>query len=394
MSDTTGIRSKGKDRWEIRFSANGTPVSRIFKGTKKAAQRERRRYLREAEAGKWNHREKTFQLLADDWFDQAQRKLSPTTIRAYRQNLKLHILPALGPIPLHRLSVADLDKLYMALEDDDKAPRTIKQCHAIISRALRQGQIWGWVPKGESPAKFATLPRIPEGEIHPPTVDQVHKLVAAAEELDPLMAVIIFVAADTGARRGELCGLRWTDFDPIERTVTFRQAIVPVPGGIIEKDTKTHQRRTVALWAPTVEGLARHRQNVLQSARLARVSVAPDAFVFSREPDGSRALHPDSVTAAFGVIRDAVGLKVRFHDLRHFVGSELVARGVPLPAVSRRLGHRHVSTTADIYAHPTDESSWKAAQVIGELLSPDAQKSPHPLPGGDPAGEGEADGGC
>ena len=87
MPDDTGIRSKGKDRWEIRFSANGTPVSRMFKGTKKEAQRKRRQYLREAEAGKWDHREKTFQMLADDSVKHARLRVarlvaSPGTVHA------------------------------------------------------------------------------------------------------------------------------------------------------------------------------------------------------------------------------------------------------------------------------------------------------------------------
>lgn len=387
MADDTGIRSKGKDRWEIRFSANGTPVSRMFKGTKKEAQRERRRYLREAEAGKWNHREKTFQVLADEWFALAQRKLSPTTVRAYAQNLRLHILPALGPIPLHRLSVADLDKLYLQLEDEELAPRTIKQNHAIISRALRQGRIWGWVH--EDLSGLATLPRVPESELHPPTAAQVHQLIATAEESDPLLAVVIFVAADTGARRGELCGLRWPDLDLEAATLTIRRAVIPVAGGTQEKDTKTHQRRTVALWPTTVEAVARHRQNVLQGARLARVEVQADAYMFSREPDGSTPLHPDMVSYGFGLIRRKAKIKARFHDLRHFVGTELVSRGVPITAVSRRLGHRHASTTTDIYArHSTVEADRQASQVIGELLSPDAQK-PRPLPAAEPTEDEE-----
>lgn len=383
---STGIRSKGKDRYEIRLSANGQPISRMFKGTKKEAERERRRLLREAEAGRFDHQDKTLERLLEDWMALAKRKHSPTTVRTYRSYIDNRIVPALGAIPLHRLSTADLDTFYMALEDDGMAPRSVHQCHSIIRRALRQGEIWKWVH--ENPARLVTLPRIPEGEIHPPTVTQVHALIAKAEESDPLMAALIFVASDTGARRGELCALRWTDLDPIKGTLSIARAVVSVDG-LHEKDTKSHQRRLVALWSTTMEALARYRQDVLQAARLSRVDVAADAFIFSREPDGSEALDPDEVTACFRVIRKQAKVNVRFHDLRHFVGTELVARGVPLPAVSRRLGHRLVSTTANIYAHSTDESDRQAAEVIGSLMSPDA-KSHRPLP---PAGRKKAEDG-
>jgi integrase len=374
-----GIRSKGKDRWEIRFSVDGSSVSRMFRGSAKEAARERRRLLKAAEEGRFRHRDKTLAMLLEAWLNQAQRKLSPTTIRSYRSYLDNRVIPALGSVPLHKLTTAELDGFYMDLEDAGLAPRSVHQCHSIIRRALRQGRIWGWVH--DDPASLATLPRVPESELSPPNVAEVLRLFEEAAKLDPLMAVLIYVAADTGARRGELCGLRWLDLDAAEGTLMVARAVVDLhPGQTKVKDTKSHQRRRVALWPPTIKALALWHQEVLQEARLARVEPCPDPFMFSREPDGSTPLFPWRVTKSFHAIRDAAGVTCRFHDLRHFVGTELHARNVPLAAISRRLGHRLVSTTSDIYAHTTDEADRRASQVMGELLNPDAQKGPAALP--------------
>ncbi len=154
--------------WRVRVSTGRNVLTgeygrenRTVRGTARDADRALRELVAEVEAGLHEHRDKTVRMLLEAWLDVAERNLSPTTVRSYRDYLENRILPAIGDRKVHQLRTEDLDRFYAALQDAGLKPRSIGQCHSIIRRGFRQGEIWGWVPKGESPTKYATLPRIP-----------------------------------------------------------------------------------------------------------------------------------------------------------------------------------------------------------------------------------------
>lgn len=93
----------------------------------------------------------------------------------------------------------------------------------------------------------------------PPSVDELRQLLRAAEETSPDLASLVFVAATTGCRRGELCGLQWSDVDLARATVVVQRSIADANGVIAVKQTKTHHARRLALDSATVEVLRRHR---------------------------------------------------------------------------------------------------------------------------------------
>jgi integrase len=401
--------------WRIRVSTGRNVLTgeygrenRTVYGTARDADRALRELQAEVELGMHRHRDKTVRMLLEAWLEVAQRNLSPTTVRSYRDYLDNRILPAIGDRKVHQLRTEDLDRFYAALQDAGLKPRSIQQCHSIIRRGFRQGEIWEWLPKGTSPTKYATLPRVPEAEISPPSRAEVVRLIRAVDDADPVLAGFLFLAARTGARRGELCALRWTDVG--EGTLTIARAIVNVEAvdggrqqgaghryagagevatlegsGLHEKDTKSHQRRVVTLDAQTIEMLRRHRRYVVGQAELAGVTLALDAFLFSRCPAGCHPIDPNDMTAAFRGVRKKVGVQCRLHDLRHFMATEMLDLHVPLPVVSKRLGHRLVSTTANIYAHATAEGDWKAAELLGDALDDAERKELEPGSGRDNA---------
>jgi integrase len=112
------------------------------------------------------------------------------------------------------------------------------------------------------------------------------------------------------------------------------------------------------------------REVSLDRAATAAIGVEDDAFVFSRELDASKPWTPDSVTSRFVTIRDELGYKnMRFHDLRHFAATRLMAAGVPVRTVSGRLGHANPSTTLSVYSHFVEASDQEAAGIMGGLVS-------------------------
>jgi integrase len=283
-----------------------------------------------------------------------------------------NLLPALGSIPLSRLGTHDIDRHYRNLRSrgaqDGTAlqPATVRRIHGILRRALEQGVRWKWISvnpaASASPAKAAA-------ELAPPAPSQVATLFNLALSGDADFATFVMVAGATGARRSELVALRWCTVDLDARIVTVRRGVVLGPDGLVEKDTKTHGLRRVALDATTVAQLRGHRQRAMQRAALCGPELDDDAFVFSHELDGSRSWRPDSTSRAFLRLRERAGCdSVRLHDLRHYVATRLLVAGVDVRTVAGRLGHRNASTTLNVYAHFVAESDRDAANVLGRLF--------------------------
>ena len=145
---------------------------------------------------------------------------------------------------------------------------------------------------------------------------------------------------------------------------------------LVDKDTKTHQGRRIALDDGSVEVLGTLRASMVQRALDVGALYAADAYLFSDDPTGGRPWHPDAVTSTFRRIARKAGVTgVRLHDLCHYHGTMLADLGVPMPAVRDRLGHRDLQTT-NLYAHGRRATDRTAADLIGRHLD-----------GGSPVGE-------
>lgn len=196
-------------------------------------------------------------------------------------------------------------------------------------------------------------------------------MIETASADDPDFGCCLHLAATTGARRGEVCGLRWRDVDLKSGSMTISRNVVEAAGSqVIEKDTKTHASRRIALDPDTVGVLKGQHERMSARARACGTALMSDAHVFSPDPDGGRSLAPNDMTKAFIRVRKRAGLgEVRLHDLRHFAATRLLAAGVPVRTVSGRLGHANAATTLGVYAHLVEESDRDAAATLGALLS-------------------------
>ena len=256
-----------------------------------------------------------------------------------------NLLPALGTVPLSKLKAGDLDRFYRKLSVDGGsrsgplAPGTVRRIHGILRRALGQGMKWGWI--GVNPAVATTPPRVPQPDINPPSSAEVARLLRRAAETSPELACFLMLSAATGARRSEIVALRWSDIDLSNRTVAISRGVVTGPDGLVEKDTKSHAARRLALDESAAFVLGDHAAHMRANAAASRITLADTAFVFSNTVDGSEPWYPDSVSRSFQRLCKQEGLTgVRLHDLRHFVASQLLSAGVDVRTVAGRLGHR------------------------------------------------------
>jgi integrase len=342
------LRQRG-DVWELRAYAGRDPVSgrklyrtRSFRGGKRDAEDALARLVLEVSGAVPTARDATVGDLVAEWFELAKADLSPSTVRGYEVSIRRYITPVLGEVPLDQLRPAQLDQLYARMRAGQNpaerplATATIRLTHAILRRALQQGVKWGWL--SSNPAVLATPPRVRHRTIDAPLPESVGLLIDRAASENEDLGAFLQLAATTGARRGELCALRWSAVDLDGGALTIACSMVHGADGLlVEKDTKTHSVRRVALDPMTVDVLRGHRARCCARALACGTSLGKGAYVFSRAADSSTPWPPNDMTHAFIRLRDRLGLtSIRLHDLRHFAATRLLGAGIPVRTVSGR----------------------------------------------------------
>ena len=226
-----------------------------------------------------------------------------------------------------------------------------------------------------------------------PSPERVRTLIdLAAASRSPETATIITTAALTGMRRGELCGLRWSDVDWQGLAVTVHHSVWQTADGWGVKDPKSHQVRRIELDEPAIAVLRGRWKRASDAAKLAGVALAAEAYVFSTTVDGSEPVMPAALTQAFRKLcqraeeSDPKGdpWPYRFHDLRHYTATELFRQGHHARTVADRLGHADPALTLRVYTHDTqDQAKAAAASLSAGLLNEakEAGKENSPTPG-------------
>ena len=188
-----------------------------------------------------------------------------------------------------------------------------------------------------------------------------HVLAAVGRLGHDELRVAARLAVATGARRGELVALRWSDVDLEVGAARFMGSIAAGPNRtLVRKSTKGGKPKVMALDPGTVAVLADWR-----AKGRGRGPVLPSPS------DPTVPWHPGQVTLMWHRHRGSVGLEaLRFHDLRHLHATALLAAGVPVNTVADRMGHASARMTLDVYAHAIPAHDQAAADVIGRAERP------------------------
>jgi integrase len=371
-----GTKSKiGDDYWRLRVfvgrSETGSPrfVSKNFRGGVRAADKALAKLVTDVDSGKIRSGAETVSDLLDRFLEHCEATgKSATTMMGYRKIASRTLTPAIGDIKLVKLTASDLDQLYASMTKRGNKATTVRRVHALISAALHQAERWDLVDKNI--ARRATPPKVQVAQIEVPSPDEVQKIVTVATEIEPMMGALIFMAALTGARRGELCGLRWSDVNWAKQTLTIERSIYDATGGGWQiKSTKTHQGRKVGLGSVGIEVMKRHRVHVKKLAKQLRLEVADDAWMFSRSPQGLEPVRPDALTKFFTRTADKAGVKTHLHALRHFSATQAISAGYDPTTVAARLGHADASITLKVYSHALAQRDADLAEQLGNVLT-------------------------
>lgn len=197
-------------------------------------------------------------------------------------------------------------------------------------------------------------------------------MIAAARGLGlELLAIYLWLATVTGARRGELCGLQWADLDLDRGVMHVAHSYLVLPGVKVRKDTKTHQDRRLAIDNITVTVLAERLQYIVKQLGSVGCELPASAYIFSHELTGAVPWEPNWVTKKVSEIAAAAGVAMTVKSLRHYSASQLLAGGIDLRNTATRLGHGGGgATTLRHYADPVSEVDRHAAAYLASLTSP------------------------
>ena len=367
LNEWGGPRS-GKWKLRVYTGRDGrnrpTYLSRNFTGTRRQAESALSKLVADVERRQatTNHGGSVRDLLTR-WLVDIEPTRSPGTMREHRRSVERNILPAIGSVHLDRLTARHLDDLYRSLLSRGLSPASVRRHHAILSAALRRAVKWDWL--ASNPAERASPPGLTRHAATAPSTEAVQRLVADAQEEDPVLAAAIVLAAVTGARRGELCALRWSDVDWQRGTLTFARSLTVIRREASEGPTKTHQRRDVAIDDTIGAFIGRRQAEQHAYATTVGVELVKDPYLLSRSADGAMPCLPDGLTHAYSRLAARTGVGGHFHELRHYAATTSIASGADVRTVAGRLGHADPATTLRVYAHAVEARDRELAGMLG-----------------------------
>jgi len=386
---------KGPNAFELRVYLGRDPSGRVrhksklFRGTKRAAERELARLLTEQEEvpavvsndGKLGFgTTTTINAAIAGWKLNGWQDLSPSTTRRYTSIWNTHIKNSIGRRAITSLGPYDVELYLRGLKDAGLSESSVRQTRAMLHRACRLARKWSG---NDLPNPVADT-ELPDWALHEqakavraPNIEEVRSLLASSVEFGLRMTGFVTLVAATGMRRGEACALRWSNVDFEAALVTIDESIVSIVGGTQVKSPKSRAGvRTVAVDQVTLAVLTKMHADLEDLARVGEFSIEPDHFVFAKELPGVDPPHPDAMSHAFTRIRESAGVAadVHIHSLRHFQATALDAV-ISEAQKQSRLGW----STVHMARHYTDavmEEDRLAATHIGDLLAGTAGSLP------------------
>lgn len=259
------------------------------------------------------------------------------------------------------------------------SPKYIKEYHNFIHSVLEQAMFEGLV--GKNVANLASPPRAKRHEADFFEIEDILRIRECLEQEDFKHRIAVYLLIDTGIRRGELFGLRWSVVDfkactiKIDRNIQWSKE-----KGLYVDSPKNNEYRTVSIAPEIAEQLKLYQKHQKKEAvllcsdfdnefdrKFASKHFNPEGYLFTNE-DGN-VMHPSSLNHWLTRFEKKYNLPhIHPHKFRHSQASILYSSNVDIVTISKRLGHKQVSTTQNIYAHLMAESDKKASDKIADIL--------------------------
>ena len=364
------IRQRPDGRWEARYTLGIDPGTgkQIQKSVYGKTQKEVRQKLTaitaEIDEGTYMDvpRLKTADWL-NTWVEEYIGNVKPATRKSYQDHVRLNIIPYIGAVPLSKLTAAMIQQTYNELQTDKGlSPKTIKNVHGVLHRALEQAQKMGYIRN--NPLAAVTLPRIEKKQIKPLEDDE---LCAFLKEIrgDPY-ELVYFVTVFTGLRQGEVLGLTWDCVNFEKHTLLINKQHGKKKGTC--EYCFSDRPRLIEAADGVMDALK--KQQIRQQRWAARLKddwENSDNLVFTTET--GRYLCNQTVYLAFKKVMRRLHLDAtRFHDLRHTYAVNSLRSGDDIKTVQENLGHQTAAFTLDVYAHATSSMKHESANRMDQYI--------------------------
>ena len=309
---------------------------------------------------------KTVRQYADGVFmPTKEATFSENARSSYRMFLDKHILPVLGDVLLVELSPAMIQKLLVDFQRAGYSHATAVKLYNILNGIFEMAFLDDSIPmnpmlKVKRPApRKAEQPQEESDKAY--TVQELAYILSCAAQEPLQWQTYISLAADTGLRRGECCGLQWSDIDFKAGTVTVRRNLqYTAAAGVYATSPKNGKVRVVDVGPETLALLKQLREKQSQACI--------SKWCFTQEGT-AEPMHPQSPTRYFKKFGQRYNVKdFHPHKLRHSSASISLTHGADIVSVSERLGHSDTAVTLRMYAHANEESIRRAGQIVRDVL--------------------------
>ena len=368
------VRKREDGRWEGRIvighKDDGAP---IFRYVSAGTQKELLKKLHEnIEAYRDVDLREGNKMPLGAWLDRwlaeyAAPSVRPSTLEGYRRSIERNIKPRLGNKPVGRITTEDVRQLYRELQQNGRqtlhpqyghqlSGATIRRIHGVLHQALDAAVRENLIAR--NPADGIALPKKKTAPKQILNDAQLERFLETIRE-DNVWHDFFYTELTTGLRRGEICGLMWSDFDEAHGALLIRRTVRTEKGGrLVTGETKTGAgKRTIILPPSTANLLSARKRN------------AYSEWIF---PDPLRPERPTRPNAAYVRMKELLkkaGLpSIRFHDLRHTFATHALASGVDAKTLSGILGHTQASFTLDTYTHMTGDMQRRASEIVGGFM--------------------------
>lgn len=316
------------------------------------------------------------------WLD-----LEPKTKLGYKAILNRHVLPRWRGVRIGAVT-PEATQAWLNELARERHANTVRRIYSVLRAVMKVAVERRYLLA--NPCDAVRLPRAPAVAIDQRVILSASEVAALAEAISPRYRLLVYAAAYTGLRAGELGALRRRDVDLLHGSLTVERALKDVGGRLIFGPTKTAKARRVGMPRFLVEMFSEH---------LAALDGGPDALIF-RSPEGGPMRHhnmyvrdfkptvkrrycsgcdvavgendgrcPECESADLANVLPPEKHGLRFHDLRHTCASFLIAAGVHPKAIQEHLGHKDIQTTFNVYGHLLPSAQEALAAALDAVFS-------------------------
>ena len=302
----------------------------------------------------------------DRWLCYQKDVVRPQTLNKYIFYADAYVRPYLGDKKISAILTRDMQQLYVKLLKEGRVTEsktkgkslsgsTVRAVHMMMHKCFEMAVEQHIIVK--NPTDGTIIPALNSTERKVYNEEQLKKFLKIIED-EPWWRDFFYLECMTGLRKGEICGLRWEDFNEAEGRLSIARQVIPVRGGITVSDPKTDTGIRTIVLPESVVRMLKERKKAIGSE-----------WIFPSLRDAEKPINPNTAYGTFKRIIKKAGLPdIPFHGLRHTYATHSIAVGVDEKTLAKELGHTKPGFTLDCYAHVTEEMQKRASEVTGNAL--------------------------